>query len=116
MAATVVSEAYPQNLVLIERTEIIDLGTGTSFNVSSYSGYESFTIDNFLVVPTVTSQGKSLSGTDQNENHSGSATFSLNKSYNASTGILTVSSNVKVTITWVGSSSANIPLKVYLIR
>lgn len=97
-------------------TKIIDLGTGKTFNVSSYAGYESFTADNFLVVPTVTSRSASKSGSDQNENHSGSATFLLSKSYNASKGVLTVSASVSVQITWVGGSTTDIPLHVYLIK
>lgn len=32
-------------------TQVIDLGSGTSFDVSSYEGYENFTVDNFIVEP-----------------------------------------------------------------
>lgn len=75
-------------------SDLIDLGTNTSFNVSSYEGYEKFTVDNFLI--------KTLSNTEISKlgNMSGSATAAQNyvtltstmkliKQYDSSTGLLT---------------------------
>lgn len=85
--------------------QIIDLGTGASFDVSSYSGYQSFTANNFIIEPSsnnVTSFTSNVSGFAFNV---GSHQFtvrnvtSLVKSYNASNGILTAYINGAVDLT-----------------
>lgn len=70
----------------------INLGVGTSFDVSSYRNYQQFTEDNFIVYPV------SISGYASawnNYGDEGSADVHLGttvtKSYNKNTGILTVS-------------------------
>lgn len=72
-------------------TEVVYLGSGTSFNVSSYKGYENFTADNFIVQMNNLSNWNS----QYNSDISGSGTYffskvsiSLGKSYNANTGVL----------------------------
>ena len=63
-----------------------------TFDVSSISGYENFTTDNFLVSPSflqVRMDGPNVR-----------ASGSVTKSYNAKTGILTVNSPNPTTITY----------------
>jgi hypothetical protein len=64
-----------------------DLGVGTNFNVSSYSGYKSFTAANFVVEP------QNPSGVSKSWSEQATGTFSFNpvlsKSYNSANGILT---------------------------
>lgn len=103
-------------------SQVIDLGTGTSFNVKSYDGYQNFTVDNFLIK---TFSGSSIkAGTSQapGEGEQGEGSVSLTKSYNASTGKLTcyltltavTRSSLKYTLD--GSPvSTNIPVQVYLV-
>jgi hypothetical protein len=58
--------------------KVINLGTGTSFNVSSISGYKNFTKNNFIVEPPEGGRNAGGSGTGVGFNYS--------KSYNSSTG------------------------------
>lgn len=77
---------------------MIDLGTGTSFDVSSYTGYQNFTIDNFFISDiTTTSASFSKSGTGWSSDHTEttSGSVSLTKIYDASTGILSCYTTVK---------------------
>lgn len=74
------------------RKRIVSLGSGTSFDVSSYPGYQNFTVENFRIASIRAAVGgmSYLSGPG-NANVSGptnSYTFSM--SYNPSTGILTI--------------------------
>ena len=64
-----------------------DLGVGTNFNVSSYSGYKSFTAANFVVEPQ--NPGGVSKSWDQPNNGIFSFNPVLNKSYNSANGILT---------------------------
>lgn len=70
-----------------KNTNIIDLGTGTSFNVSNYDKYKTFTTNNFLCEPI---NGSSVvhGGDIAQSRYSGGINFS--KSYNSETGILNV--------------------------
>lgn len=76
--------------------QVLYLGTGTSFDLSGYVGYENFTAENFIIEPV------SLSGSANAyvspdpyimEDNSTSASYSgnLSKQYNSSTGTLTCS-------------------------
>ena len=72
----------------------IDLGSGTSFDVSSYDGYENFTVDNFVVKEiTETSISKlgynSGTATAAQNAVNLKSTMELVKEYDSSTGILT---------------------------
>jgi energy-converting hydrogenase Eha subunit B len=69
-------------------SQIYDLGTGTSFNVSSVSGYHNFTTANFMY-RIGNANGHLVSGDQGQGWFAGSADFS--DSYNSSTGVLTVS-------------------------
>lgn len=74
-------------------SKLIDLGTGTSFNVSSISGYQNFTLDNFIIEPISGFSGSAgwNSGPTEEEWYvSGTFGFSVskNKTYNNVTGIL----------------------------
>lgn len=68
-------------------SQIYDLGTGTSFNVSSVSGYHNFTTANFMY--RIGNANAHLVSGDQGQGwFAGSGDFS--DSYNSSTGVLTV--------------------------
>lgn len=79
---------------------MINLGTGTSFDVSNYNGYQNFTTDNFIVCAKSGSYSQSQNMGDQNTvlniTPSASCNISVSKSYNATTGILTASEVVKI--------------------
>lgn len=100
------------------------LGTGTSFDVSHISGYQNLTADNFIVcLPekltlSASGGGRGSSGTGR------TVSGTSGKSYNASTGILTVNSlSTSFGIGadegnghWCnGSASVSAP-KVYLVK
>ena len=97
---------------------LVDLGTGTSFNVSSYPGYQNFTTNNFFV-STITSvsgsagNGLYYSGSDSHisGSYSGSSSTGLVKSYNASTGIMSMYINLSGSASghcsYSGSQSSN---------
>lgn len=77
-------------------SQIYDLGTGTSFNVSSVSGYRNFTVDNFMV--SCQNSSKYFSGQTTNLDNSSvgfpvsfSTSFGINSSYNSQTGIFSTS-------------------------
>ena len=73
---------------------VIDLGVGTSFNVSSYEGFENFTTSNFIVEPASAVSG-GWGGTPNNNGASSvNATSKLVKSY--SNGVLTAKLNIVV--------------------
>ena len=95
----------------------VNLGTGTSFNVSNYPGYKKFTTDNFYF-NSVSYTANTGSGERSDGGYltiSGGNT--LSKSYDASTGVLTISGtsfNVSEDIFHrvgiSGSASANVIL------
>ena len=74
-------------------SKIIDLGTGTSFNVSNYEGYQNFTEVNFLIEPSIsTSSVKTNQVKPKYSNVSGmsvEASASIQKGYDQNTGIFT---------------------------
>ena len=68
--------------------KVIDLGIGTSFDVKQYSGWENFTIDNFIVESVDGSLTAAGANTNSYGFHiDGSATTTLFKNY--SNGIFT---------------------------
>ncbi|MBO5478232.1 MAG: hypothetical protein J6A04_00650 [Clostridia bacterium] len=74
--------------------QIVYLGTGTSFDVSSYTGFENFTSENFIVgglsaPDTLTS--RYTTGAGNVEDRAAARGFSIQKNYNNTTGILTLS-------------------------
>ena len=66
---------------------LVELGTGTNFSVAHINNFASLTVNDFIVEP--------INGSVTEEGHSndckrgGSGSYTLTKSYNASTGILT---------------------------
>lgn len=106
---------------------VIKVGTvttaGSTIDVSSYSGYSSFTTNNFLIIESndgsATATQYSYNGEARNTFFEGTYTRPT-KSYNSSTGILTVTPSI---ITGSGgdhgaqnySSNAYIPCDVYLV-
>ena len=68
-------------------TQIVNLGSGTSFDVTSYSGYQNFTTSNFITCITNVKVTKNTYGEAKSLNQSITPT----KSYNSSTGTYTVS-------------------------
>lgn len=85
----VIGEIYFGNNLVYSSNKVIDLGTNTTFNVSSvYPGYANLTADNFFL---------SVTGT-VSMNESADKAFAadgFDKSYNASTGVLTMRTWVK---------------------
>ena len=78
-------------------TKIINLGTGTSFNVSTQKGYQKFTHNNFFVIPE--SFGSfSIADTQMGGGSANTTSISLpiNKSYNAQTGQFTCSAQLNL--------------------
>lgn len=88
---------------------IVDLGTGTSFNVSSYSNFRNFTADNFIIEAINDSGG---STTSHANNYSGIASgtvaagYAFAKNYNASSGILTAYGSLTCSYNRDGGASA----------
>jgi hypothetical protein len=80
-------------------SKVINLGTGTSFDVSSiYSKYDELTANNFFIMAANTASGTSGTGTiSVGSGSAGSWGFQaqLVKSYNSSTGILTAYNAIK---------------------
>ncbi|MDD3452841.1 MAG: prepilin-type N-terminal cleavage/methylation domain-containing protein [Bacilli bacterium] len=65
--------------------QVVLLGTGpATYDVTSYPGYQSFTASNFIV------EGYSGAGATADHNRGASATAYIGKTYNATTGKLTV--------------------------
>ena len=72
-------------------TQVFYLGTGTSFDVSNVPGYQNLTADNFIVGAnrmSVSGGGRCPYRDDISMSVYGGGTIS--KSYNASSGILTI--------------------------
>jgi len=87
----------------------ISLGTGTSFDVSSYAGYQNFTIDNFMIkinnVAIVAIQTDSNSH-NRSYNYSGNLIPSL--SYDPTTGIATISNTAVQTTLKLYASTGSV--------
>lgn len=70
--------------------KLVSLGTGTSFNLSSYTNCNSFTIDNFIIEPL----GLSKNGTDYGTTQLNNVRYAIsrltkNKAYDSATCVLT---------------------------
>lgn len=89
---------------------IVDLGSGTTFDVSGYEGYQNFTISNFIV--SVDSASSTWTGYGDTGTNSCSAT--VIKNYNASSGILTLS-GLSASRVGPGEIKLSIASRVYLI-
>lgn len=73
---------------------VVKLGSGSSYNLTSYAGYKNFTIANFLLdVKSISGNGNydGYVGGQFHINKGGGASASPSKSYNPTTGILTIS-------------------------
>lgn len=76
---------------------VYDLGTGTQFNVKSFEGYGSFTVNNFIVgVVSMPRTEADYSGNDRKAVGTG---FTLTKNYDKLNGVLTVGGSAQ-TITY----------------
>ena len=73
---------------------VIDLGTGTQFNVAQYPGYANFTANNFVVEPIESVSGGWGGRPNTNGNSSVDTYATIYKSY--SNGILNAYLNMKV--------------------
>ena len=94
--------------------QVFDLGTGTNFNVSDIPGYQNLTADNFIVCSA------SCSGSAV-EFHSCGATAAHGKTYNASTGILSITGGTASASGSGSSSTCRLSLtlsapRVYLVK
>lgn len=88
---------YPCKFGSTGQGNIVDLGTGSTFDVSEYAGYSSFTLENFIVsVERFTATGTAGIGGGLVRNGgsvSANSTPTINKNYDSSTGKLTVSAS-----------------------
>ena len=93
------------------------LGTGTSYDLSKIDGYQNFTTDNFII--EFVSMGVSVFATNWSgvSTYSGSSTVSLSKTYDSSTGKLTIGNTSGGLCTGgnVNSHSYSASIKVYLV-
>lgn len=94
--------------------QVYNLGTGTSFDVSDIPGYQNLTADNFIVCSA------SCSGSAA-EFHSCSATAAHGKTYNAGTGILSITGGSASASGSGSSSTCRLSLtlsepQVYLVK
>ena len=104
--------------------KIINLGTGTSFNVSSYNGYQKFTNSNFFIIPesigNFSIADTQMGGGSANTT---SITLPISKSYNAQNGVLTCSArlNLSFHVRYSNGSSgsfsknASVTCRAYLV-
>ena len=70
----------------------IYLGTGTTFDVSSYRGYENFTINNFIIcASSVSTRTYDGGGHDMGSYAGSSCSINPVGTYNPSNGVLTIS-------------------------
>lgn len=96
---------------------VVDLGTGTSFNVSGYPGYESFTAANFIIEPIAHTQKKGDYTINDGNSYWAQTTTTITKSYNATTGVLTAYENMKTVIArtgWSQTANSNQTVHAYL--
>lgn len=92
---------------------VIDLGTGTSFTVTQYAGYQNFTADNFIV--GVISAPFVRTDYPGNDRYASAAGFTLAKSYNPSTGMLTVSGASQTIAAMTVSTTQYLVVRAYLV-
>ena len=93
------------------------LGTGTSYDLSKIDGYQNFTIDNFII--EFVSMGDYVFATHWSgvSEYTGSSSVSISKTYDSSTGKLTIG-NISGSLKTggnVNSHSYTISIKVYLV-
>lgn len=88
--------------------KIIFLGSGTSFDLTSYEGYKTFTNDDFIVgVVSASATNASADGYDDNKYYGRASGFSISKNYDPSTGILTITgASQNITTNWSGNGTA----------
>ena len=106
-------------------TTLIDLGTGTSFNVSSYEGYQNFTTSNFLIVPSASASASASNVIRPLYTYVSSMSVntsaSIVSSYNSSTGVFSCYIRTSASTGYATSSgsppsaSANGNVHAYLI-
>ena len=83
-----------------DKSDIVYLGTGTSFDVSDILGFEKFTEENFIVGvdELYEMQGTNITGSHKYISAKLSG-FSIEKTYDKTTGVLTISGlNYKMTV------------------
>ena len=88
------------------------LGAGTSFNVSNIPGYRNFTVNNFAIEQNgnISFTGPQVATGGYDDNYlqaNGGST--INKSYNANTGVLTASITVNAQAVMYQGGSSNFP-------
>lgn len=96
---------------------LINLGTGTSFNVSSINGYQNFTVDDFIVEPiNVGSTRYAVNTSNDNQTYVYRG-LTVVKSYNATNGILTAYVVINCATTYpVSDGSITASVKAYLAK
>ena len=102
---------------------IYDLGTGSSFNVSTISDidYTKLSANNFIIEVVSGSTGRSGSGHVDNYSCGAMVKGYVNKSYNASTGVLSASVSAEGGYycnnsgSFSGSAGVSYTVKAYLV-
>ena len=100
---------------------LVELGTGTSFDIKSvYSNYSKLTTSNFICqVVSISVSGSATDNDAHNSSYSGSFSVTPSITYNSSTGIVSISStsNSRSYKTWGNTGTiitATATVKVYL--
>ena len=91
-------------------SSIIDLGTGTSFNVSGYEGYQNFTVNNFLIAPSTSASASNSSSIIPTYSNTStmkvSSSSSITSSYNKSTGVFSCRLSLSASTSYSTSSGS----------
>ena len=117
------NEGYEQGInANTGKYTLVDLGTGSSFDVKSvYADYSSLTNDNFIVkVENISVSGQGTNNDNDNSSYSGSFSVTPTLSYDSSTGILSLGnlSRRRSYKTWGNTGTiitATATVRVYLI-
>lgn len=89
---SVLNSGNVKAVLVANPSKLISLGSGTSFNVSEYSGYKNFTADNFLIKSTGNaSAGGMFYPQSYTYDDGGTGTSTISKSYNSSNGVVSTS-------------------------
>ena len=93
---------------------VVGLGTGTSFNVTGYTGYQNFTVDNFFISTLNYANGLATTSMPTGDCN-WSTDIQFIKSYDASTGILTCYGKSHADVNGSRGVTAICSLNAYLI-
>ena len=73
-----------------KNTHVVNLGSGTTFDVSSYKGYQKFSADNNFFFGNISYSADAGSGKSDQGYVAASGSNTVSKSYNTSPGVLSI--------------------------